>query len=1032
MRCDKEQQQQQLSPLDIVHEFDPLAQLGCVPDSPPPSYDSVAGKTEPAEAKPSPSKSAQSHQYVNVPSESKAQTVAKVREPKTPSASTSARTSIKSTDVREFEAGGVGGGGLSCLRVKERPLNKFNNELEQFCAHLKALYISSTTKDSLINLGLVFSPRIELNLYEQRTGEENKAIFIVRYHSIVWTKLLPQSSPNKAGNQNQWDFVKINCDISSNVDLLIYNVLNNMPALPDAVLDSLEKSNYLLKISDRNEYLVPNTSLDSYLYIHQCKKMNLDITLELVDCTLKELWRPFQRSERDIHFIEHSLAVQHLLPVEAAESFVSISATQICHMINNFDNAFARFLSFLPDVAYLRKERGHFNNILTQVRTMVALLSNVEPVELTKAIDYLKAIFEKDVLDRTEMDGSSDLVDKFSKAYTCMTKALAELIQIYSKAFPVNFCLDSSEVANVGSGTLSKRTTKRSASITELKNVVTLRIDVVAQLPEYLASQYHQFALRVVAYHGTCVLDARYTSHPQTPSAAIDCGYRRIEINEELALDRIFVSDLPRESRLEFMLIGFRGPVNIGGGAAADGIASGQLLLFDFEEKLEQGLQLLPLTTLKAPVNFGTLVLGDNAMNTVAATSNLMTGWNYDPRTLMLVVRLPRYDSVDYVFPNVKQTAQAQRPQQLTTTTATTSTKQTSAASSSKPYNLMNMLLPAASRILPKDTSSSSSSYYGLYGRNINPLLRHSRGRELIAIIQKNPLEPLSDNERTLVWENRKMLVNFPGAILKILISPPAWSATCLRLVMCDVVEQYDDYPWCDSDDRRKSRSSTTTSTGNATMNRSTSVTSTTSSTSSEEGTLPFNTPIEALQLLGGEYVDTTIRQRAIHWLRKVSVDELCDYLPQLVQSLRYETYLYGSLIWLLFEQSLISVRFCHYFYWHLKNNIGGAETAFGQRCHIYLNSLMQLCGQTVALMFQKQEQLCKQLADVCAEVRAAKESNRATKLQAKLEEVKEFLVSVFVFAIFTIFSPLLFDPNRNRIQYRYHSPLRCKFVALS
>ena len=49
--------------------------------------------------------------------------------------------------------------------------------------------------------------------------------------------------------------------------------------------------------------------------------------------------------------------------------------------------------------------------------------------------------------------------------------------------------------------------------------------------------------------------------------------------------------------------------------------------------------------------------------------------------------------------------------------------------------------------------------------------------------------------------------------------------------------------------------------------------------------------PIRAIELLGSKFPDTCAREYAVRCISKMSVDELDDYMMQLVQALKFETY---------------------------------------------------------------------------------------------------------------------------------------------
>lgn len=63
--------------------------------------------------------------------------------------------------------------------------------------------------------------------------------------------------------------------------------------------------------------------------------------------------------------------------------------------------------------------------------------------------------------------------------------------------------------------------------------------------------------------------------------------------------------------------------------------------------------------------------------------------------------------------------------------------------------------------------------------------------------------------------------------------------------------------------------------------------------------------PLEALQLLLPWLPDVHVRRRAVDWLRPIGVDELLDYLPQLIEALKLETHDHSPLMLFLLERSL-------------------------------------------------------------------------------------------------------------------------------
>ena len=59
-------------------------------------------------------------------------------------------------------------------------------------------------------------------------------------------------------------------------------------------------------------------------------------------------------------------------------------------------------------------------------------------------------------------------------------------------------------------------------------------------------------------------------------------------------------------------------------------------------------------------------------------------------------------------------------------------------------------------------------------------------------------------------------------------------------------------------------------------------------------------------------------------WIRNLGSDELVDYLPQLVQALKHETYEASALARFLLERALTSPRVAHHLYWLLTQVLPG------------------------------------------------------------------------------------------------------------
>ncbi|XP_029435124.1 phosphatidylinositol 4,5-bisphosphate 3-kinase catalytic subunit delta isoform isoform X2 [Rhinatrema bivittatum] len=77
-----------------------------------------------------------------------------------------------------------------------------------------------------------------------------------------------------------------------------------------------------------------------------------------------------------------------------------------------------------------------------------------------------------------------------------------------------------------------------------------------------------------------------------------------------------------------------------------------------------------------------------------------------------------------------------------------------------------------------------------------------------------------------------------------------------------------------------------------------------------------------ALELLDFNFPDRYVRAFTINSLKKLTDEELCQYLLQLVQVLKYESYLHCELTTFLLERALTNRKIGHYFFWHLRSEM--------------------------------------------------------------------------------------------------------------
>uniref|UniRef100_A0A671YC12 Phosphatidylinositol 4-phosphate 3-kinase C2 domain-containing subunit alpha n=1 Tax=Sparus aurata TaxID=8175 RepID=A0A671YC12_SPAAU len=147
--------------------------------------------------------------------------------------------------------------------------------------------------------------------------------------------------------------------------------------------------------------------------------------------------------------------------------------------------------------------------------------------------------------------------------------------------------------------------------------------------------------------------------------------------------------------------------------------------------------------------------------------------------------------------------------------------------------------------------------------------------------------------------------------------------------------------------------------------------------------------PVTALEMLDSKFADTEVRNVAVGWIEKSSDDELADYLPQLVQALKFECHLKNALVMFLLSRAQGNINIAHYLYWLLKDAV--QDPAWGRRYERVLGALLCLCGTKLRAELEKQTHLVNLLGAVAERVRQAGGSTRQVALQEGLENVQNF-----------------------------------------
>jgi len=153
--------------------------------------------------------------------------------------------------------------------------------------------------------------------------------------------------------------------------------------------------------------------------------------------------------------------------------------------------------------------------------------------------------------------------------------------------------------------------------------------------------------------------------------------------------------------------------------------------------------------------------------------------------------------------------------------------------------------------------------------------------------------------------------------------------------------------------------------------------------------------PVHALELLSSRFPDSMVRNFAVASLRQLADRQLVEYMPQLIQVLKFELYHYSPLFELLFLRSVRSIVVGQPFFWHLyaESNTGPHGTRFKLMLEVFLSA----CEEDGMA-----EDLKKEVAAVSAFARVAKQlktlpkNNRSPALQQELKKIelpKSFLL---------------------------------------
>ncbi|KAM5172865.1 phosphatidylinositol 3-kinase C2 domain-containing subunit gamma [Mantella aurantiaca] len=154
-----------------------------------------------------------------------------------------------------------------------------------------------------------------------------------------------------------------------------------------------------------------------------------------------------------------------------------------------------------------------------------------------------------------------------------------------------------------------------------------------------------------------------------------------------------------------------------------------------------------------------------------------------------------------------------------------------------------------------------------------------------------------------------------------------------------------------------------------------------------------FSHPQEGLSLLSPCFSDGNIRDTACRQIGKMSDDELLEFLPQLVQAVKFDWCLDSALVKLLLQRSLQSVQIAHRLFWLLTD---ATNESHYRRLYKMLLAALQFCtGSALNTEFSRESKMMEILQNIGERVKNAPEETRQETLKSGLRDLDHFFEEV-------------------------------------
>lgn len=149
----------------------------------------------------------------------------------------------------------------------------------------------------------------------------------------------------------------------------------------------------------------------------------------------------------------------------------------------------------------------------------------------------------------------------------------------------------------------------------------------------------------------------------------------------------------------------------------------------------------------------------------------------------------------------------------------------------------------------------------------------------------------------------------------------------------------------------------------------------------------PRVSTIVALELLDFKYVNPQVRSYAVDCLSYAESSDIIDFLPQLIQVMKFETHAESALSRFLMKRSGKDLELGHYFFWSLKSQCHPNEPQHA-RYQMILDLFLRYCGTDLLKDLTNQQTMTDELVRIAEMVKDYPLRERKPVLEKELEKM--------------------------------------------